>query len=70
MWPETAFNKGVEIIGDKPKVTRFFLAINGLDTSINIEDDDTFKDICFENGIINVKRLTYKEDLLKRRTSS
>ncbi len=60
-WPTNAFNKGVEIVHIVPKVERFFVAINGVDTSIDIENDVDFKMICTNSGILRTDRIIKKQ---------
>jgi hypothetical protein len=58
-WPVSSFNKGVEIVQSKERAQRFFIAINGLPVSLDIENEK-FKSICAGNNIFNAKRLMRK----------
>jgi hypothetical protein len=58
-WPKNAFNKGVEVVPQK--APRYFVAIHGVDVNINLEGN-SFKKLCDDNNLSNIKRLTKKRD--------
>jgi uncharacterized protein YhbP (UPF0306 family) len=60
-WPLNAFKNGVKIIKEYEN-KRLFLAINGVDTKIDIDKDQLFKEMCQVNKIIKAKRLIKKKD--------
>jgi hypothetical protein len=60
-WPPTAFNKGAEVFVETPRVPKYFIAINGIAKSIDLENDQEFVKICQINGISNLQRMFRRE---------
>jgi hypothetical protein len=56
---KNAFNKGVEVV--PPKTPRYFVAIHGIEANTNLEGN-SFKKLCDDYSLLNVKRLTKKRD--------
>jgi hypothetical protein len=61
-WPVNIFGGGTEVVKPKPKVLRHFVAIRGVEVSIDIEKNDNFKIHCASQGIKKLWRVIKKKD--------
>ncbi len=61
-WAKNAFNKGVEVVPPKaPMLCRYFVAMHGIEANTNLEGN-SFKKLCDDYILLNVKRLTKNRD--------